>query len=135
MAYLRAYQAKGDPFLGGLISKIGKGVVGAARGLLGIPAMPGVGKVAVRAGEMVGKFPGGKKGAAIAGGALAAGALGGMMGDRMSMGGGGRSYRRQNVGNVKALRRAMRRVQGFAKLANSTMSFTRTHRMKKRRRK
>lgn len=134
MAYLRAYQAKGDPFLGGLISKIGKGIVGAARGVLGIPSMPGMGKIGGAIGGAVKKFPGGGKGAAIAAGGLAAGALGGMVGDRM-MSGGGRSYRRTNVGNVKALRRAMRRVQGFAKLANSTMSFTRTHRMKKRRRK
>jgi len=34
--------------------------------------------------------------------------------------------------NVKALRRSMRRVQSFAKLAKSTITFTRTVRMKKR---
>jgi hypothetical protein len=41
-------------------------------------------------------------------------------------------HRRQNVTNVHALRRSMRRVQGFAKLASRVMTFTKTHRMKKR---
>jgi len=45
------------------------------------------------------------------------------------------SYRRTNVGNVRALRRAMRRVQGFAKLARKTISFTHSVKMKKHRRK
>lgn len=36
----------------------------------------------------------------------------------------GRSYRRTNPGNVRALRRAMRRMQSFEKLARSVMSFT-----------
>jgi hypothetical protein len=45
-----------------------------------------------------------------------------------------RRYRRMHVTNVKALRRAMRRVQGFAKLAKSTISFT-THTRLKRGRK
>lgn len=43
--------------------------------------------------------------------------------------------RTMRVTNVRALRRAMRRVQGFAKLAARTISFTRKVRMKKRRRK
>lgn len=34
--------------------------------------------------------------------------------------------RRMNVTNVKALRRAMRRVEGFAKLSKRTIRFTRT---------
>lgn len=48
---------------------------------------------------------------------------------------GGRSYRRMNPGNVRALRRSMRRVQAFAKLAKKTISFTHHVRMKKHRRK
>jgi len=45
----------------------------------------------------------------------------------------GRRYRRMNVGNVRALRRSMRRVQGFAKLARQTITFTSHVKMKKRR--
>ena len=44
-------------------------------------------------------------------------------------------YRRMNVGNVRALRRSMRRVQGFAKLAKRVITFTHHVKMKKRRRK
>ena len=44
-------------------------------------------------------------------------------------------HRRLNVTNVKALRRGMRRVTGFAKLARSVMTFTSHHRIKKHRRK
>jgi hypothetical protein len=43
--------------------------------------------------------------------------------------------RRMNVGNVRALRRSMRRVQGFAKLAKKVITFTHHVKMKKRRRK
>lgn len=42
------------------------------------------------------------------------------------------SYRRMNVGNVRALRRSMRRVQAFAKLARRTIQFTQRVKMKKR---
>lgn len=41
--------------------------------------------------------------------------------------------RRMNVANPKALRRSMRRVQGFEKLARRTITFTRRVKMKKRR--
>ncbi len=41
--------------------------------------------------------------------------------------------RRMNIANPRALRRAMRRVQGFEKLARRTISFTRRVKMKKRR--
>ena len=40
--------------------------------------------------------------------------------------------RRMNVANPRALRRSMRRVQGFEKLARRTITFTRRTRMKKR---
>lgn len=39
--------------------------------------------------------------------------------------------RRMNVANPRALRKAMRRVQGFEKLAKRTISFTRRTRIKK----
>lgn len=41
--------------------------------------------------------------------------------------------RRMNVTNPKALRRSMRRVEGFARIAKRTISFTKRVRMKKRR--
>lgn len=41
--------------------------------------------------------------------------------------------RRMNVANPRALRKAMRRVQGFEKLAKRTIQFTRRVKMKKRR--
>jgi len=40
--------------------------------------------------------------------------------------------RRMNIANPRALRRAMRRVQGFEKLAKRTIVFTRRTRIKKR---
>jgi len=40
--------------------------------------------------------------------------------------------RRMNVANPRALRRSMRRVQGFEKLAKRTIQFTRRVKMKKR---
>jgi len=40
--------------------------------------------------------------------------------------------RRMNIANPRALRRAMRRVQGFEKLARRTISFTRRVKMKTR---
>jgi hypothetical protein len=46
-----------------------------------------------------------------------------------------RTYRRTNPGNIHALRRAMRRVQSFAKLAHKTISFTHRVKMKKHRRR
>lgn len=61
-------------------------------------------------------------------------AYGGGSGGRSRSGANGyRRYRRMNVGNVRALRRSMRRVEGFAKLARQTITFTKQVRMKKRR--
>jgi len=39
--------------------------------------------------------------------------------------------RRMNIANPRALRKAMRRVQGFEKLAKRTISFTKRVRIKK----
>lgn len=46
-----------------------------------------------------------------------------------------RRHHRMNPGNVRALRRAMRRVQSFAKLAKHTIGFTHRVHMKKHRRR
>lgn len=43
-------------------------------------------------------------------------------------------HRHMNVCNPRALRRSMRRVQGFARFAKKTISFTKQVKMKKRRR-
>lgn len=78
-------------------------------------------------------------GPAIVGGA--AGAIGskiiekgGELVDYLTIRSSGRKRRRMNVLNPRALRRSMRRVQGFAKFASKTISFTKRVRMKKRRR-
>ena len=70
-------------------------------------------------------------GAATAAGAagLAAGAAGVAAADEERP-----RYRRMNVLNPRALRRSMRRVQGFARFASKTMQFTKRHKLKKRRR-
>jgi hypothetical protein len=42
------------------------------------------------------------------------------------------AHRRMNIGNVRALRRSMRRVTGFAHLAKRVMSFTTHNKLRKR---
>jgi len=71
-------------------------------------------------------------------GVLPAGGRGGAMvpsGYHFAKDGSGKLVRnrRMNVANPRALRRSMRRVQGFEKLAKRTISFTRRVKMKKRR--
>jgi len=71
-------------------------------------------------------------------GVLPAGGRGGAMlpsGYHFAKDGSGRIVRnrRMNVANPRALRRSMRRVQGFEKLAKRTIQFTRRVKMKKRR--
>jgi len=70
-------------------------------------------------------------------GVLPAGGRGGQMipsGYHFAKDGSGRLVRnrRMNVANPRALRRSMRRVQGFEKLARRTITFTKRVRMKKR---
>ena len=70
-------------------------------------------------------------------GVLPAGGRGGQMipsGYHFAKDGSGRLVRnrRMNVANPRALRRSMRRVQGFEKLARRTITFTRRVKMKKR---
>lgn len=69
-------------------------------------------------------------------GVLPAGGRGGTMcpsGYHFAKDGSGRLVRnrRMNVANPRALRRSMRRVQGFEKLARRTITFTRRVKMKK----
>jgi len=129
--YVRGGYYRGDPFFG-FLGKLVKGAVG---GLLGggsktiiqqVPQLPGVVSKAGTVVRGVGKIgqrikPILRKGAPIAA-AAGAGALIGR-GTRGMMGG-GRRHRRMNVTNVKALRRSIRRTQGFAKLAMRVIHIT-----------
>jgi hypothetical protein len=134
MAYLREHmlrsQMGGDPFLG-----IGLGaVVSFGRKLLskiGKHKKP-AGAIASEIKKVLGS-PVGKAGV-VAGGI---GAVLGATGERVisSMGREGRKRRTMQVTSMKPLRRAMRRVTGFAHLAKSVMTFTTHHRMKVKRRK
>ena len=133
------YYGRGDPGLWGALVAGAKGI---AKKLSwpGTPAMQGP---IVQAGM---PMSGGAIGSAIRGaagspigraviGGLASGAAGVALGGMLSGHGGaagGRHYRRMNPGNVKALRRSMRRVESFAKLAHATINFTKTTRLKKR---
>lgn len=65
--------------------------------------------------------------------ATSAGAAGCPRGYHLAKDGSGRwvRNRRMNIANPKALRRAMRRVQGFEKMAKRTITFTKRVRIKK----
>ena len=104
----------GSSLAGGARGGLGKGLATLGKGL-GLGALFGLGEEAVEG--------------ALSGAGSAASAI------KEALGGGGRSYRRMNVLNPRALRRSMRRVQGFAKFARKTISFTQRVKMKKRRRR
>lgn len=112
--YYMAGQAGALAKLGTAAAKggLGRGLATLGKGL-GLGALFGLGEEAVEG--------------AISGAGSAATAI------KEALGGGGRSYRRMNVLNPRALRRSMRRVQGFAKFARKTISFTQRVKMKKRR--
>lgn len=107
---------------GGFLSGINWGAVAKGAAEVGSMFLPGIVGTGVRAASSL--IPSGGTPGGIA--ALAAGAPG-LVGRRRG--------RRMNVTNVRALRRGMRRVQGFAKLARQTVSFTQRVKMKKRRRR
>lgn len=95
--------------------------------------LPGLGRA------IAGKSGAAKKAAAAAGKIAAGGAVfeaGGRVARKVFGDDGPERKRRRsiNVGNVRALRRAMSRVQGFAKLAKKTISFTKSTKMKSKRR-
>lgn len=89
---------------------------------------PGMDTVGKRAGLGGRRAPGYTMG-------LPAGAVDGIpRGFHLAKDGSGRYVRnrRMNIANPRALRRAMRRVSGFEKLAKRTISFTKRTRIKKR---
>ncbi len=126
-------RAMGDPgffsFLGGLAKKaagfipgVGPAVSGVLEGITAkAPKMLGAGGRAAI--DLAKKHPvmtaAGAAGiVGAAGGATVMHAAGGR---RVRMGGGGGRHKRMRVTNPKALRRAIRRTQGFAKLAMRTI--------------
>lgn len=138
--------------IGGLVGGPAGAIIGAAGGATKptLPAIPGTvgGAVTFPGGTQIGL--GFQPGAMIPGrgrlppftatgaGVIAGGGRGGAMipsGYHFAKDGSGRLVRnrRMNVANPRALRRSMRRVQGFEKLAKRTIQFTRRVKMKKRR--
>jgi len=88
------------------------------------PIMPGMGRLPPFTASGPGVLPAGGRGGSLM-----------PSGYHFAKDGSGRLVRnrRMNVANPRALRRSMRRVQGFEKLARRTISFTRRVKMKKRR--
>ena len=131
---------QGDPFIGALVAGLATKVLprlgGLAKGIAGRFGGAGARRVAGAGAAIGGKLLRGARtplGRAVAGGAAAGGA-GALLGRALSGRGGGAAggrRRRMHVTNTKALSRAMRRVEGFAKLARRTISFTKAVKMKK----
>ena len=123
------------PIIGGVIGgPVGAIIAGGAGAIAtrqpaGPPAAPPPGSI----GGAV-SFPGGTT-VSVAGVARLPGGVAGACpsGYHMAKDGSGRwvRNRRMNVANPRALRKAMRRVQGFEKLAKRTITFTRRVKMKK----
>jgi len=123
------------PVLGGLVGgPIGAVIAGAAGGAASrqpavVPATPPPGTI----GGAV-SFPGGTT-VSVAGVPRMPGGVAGACpsGYHLAKDGSGRwvRNRRMNIANPRALRKAMRRVQGFEKLAKRTIQFTRRVKMKK----
>jgi len=126
---------RGDPGFGSFIGSLAKKAVGfipgfgpAASAVGGVLAkLPGKGRI-MQAGRVLSKHPV----LSAAGAAGAIGTAGAVMGrgGRMPGGAGGgaggsfRKRRRMRVTNPKALRRAIRRATGFARLARRVLRFT-----------
>jgi len=127
---------RGDPFWAGLLggaaklfSGFGK-ATGVAKGLLGVPtggggatkvAMPIIKRGAERVLAKIKAHPV-LTGAGAAGAVAGAGALAARIRSGRGRGGGGAAHhKRMNVCNPRALRRAIRRTHGFAKLAMRTI--------------
>ena len=145
---------QGDPGLFSILGKIGKTIWKAAKPIVGSALFgPAVGTAIALSGggsapaappvPGAAAFPGG--GLPVAAGAAIGAAIGGYQG---AVGAGGvcpAGYhprkdkrlpflcvrnRRMNIANPRALRRGMRRVKGFEKLARRTISFTKRVRIK-----
>jgi hypothetical protein len=130
--------ARGDPGFFSFLGKVGKAALGVAssvipgagiiKGLLPAGGGGKVGGMVARAGAVIAKHPvlsaAGAAGAGMmlpsAGRAIRRGAVH----EAQAMGMMRRKHRRMRVTNVKALRRSIRRCQGFAKLAKRVLHFT-----------
>lgn len=131
----------GDPFLGFVgkgLGILGKAALGGIKAQLGIPANRPQSADAFTSGAKVGtpQNPaviqiGGTK-VAFPDDPLGFGAAIGMRG---GTGAGGRRGRRMRVTNVRALRRALRRVEGFGRMARRYVKIRRTFKPIKRRRR
>jgi hypothetical protein len=144
----RSRFSAGDPFLGGILHVAGgllkKGVKALAKKALHIPTSGGG---AMQLAQGVG--PGAEIGAPAAGYAVNRAiakrgfpTIPGVSRPRMQVfpagvmaTRGGRRRRHMNIGNIKALRRAERRVGGFVKLAHRVVTFHKTHHLKHARRR
>jgi hypothetical protein len=127
--------SRGDPGFFSFLGKVAKGALGIASSIMpggaavsGMvqKALPGrIGGMVSRVGGAIARHPvlsaAGAAGAGMAlPGAIHAGRRG-IMREARAMGIAGRRHRRMRVTNPKALRRAIRRTQGFAKLAMRTI--------------
>lgn len=144
MSYYMGDFYRGDPgfgsFFGGLFKKavgfipgvgpalsamIPSGGGAASRAIARVapgPIMNVGGQVMRRVGRAIIKHP--VLSGAAAAGVIGAGGVAAGRASRGMMAGGGRRHRRMNVTNVRALRRSIRRAQGFAKLAKRVLHFT-----------
>lgn len=125
MGYYQGDYYRGDYYQGGLFSGIGK-VLGKVAGPIGKVVgslIPGGGLVTTAAGFLSGGGPKKPQATAATGGIPKPG-IGGAI-SRLLPGGDTGYYRRRrmNVANPKALRRAIRRAHGFAKLARKVLTF------------
>lgn len=127
MGYYRGDYYRGDYYQGGLLSSLGS-AIGKFGGAIGRAApglakfIPGVGTAISIGSALVPRRYGGGGGG---GGTMVKDpGLGGLI-SRILPGGqtGYHRRRRMNVANPKALRRAIRRAHGFAKLARTVLTF------------
>lgn len=150
MGDYKTYGYAGDPgFLSSLwkvVKKVARPIIGGiVGGPVGAVLAGGAGAVAAGAGRPPALPPPGTIGGAVSfpGGVTVSGALVPGLPAAVAAGGQPAGYhldkatrsrwvrnRRMNVANPRALRKAMRRVQGFEKLAKRTIQFTRRVRMK-----
>jgi len=155
MGDYKTYGYAGDP---GFLSGLWKGIKKVGKALLGFPpvqqapvqarlpapptqfpqyprvSFPGVGQRMQQYAPPVGAYPG-RPFALPTPAQMGAPGMGACpTGYHLAKDGSGRLVRnrRMNIANPRALRRAMRRVQGFENLAKRTISFTRRVKMKSR---
>jgi hypothetical protein len=120
MSYYRGDYYRGDYYQGFPFALAAIGLGKKLLGKVAPKAGAAIGKVFGRGGSKIGPVL--KKGGGIvaAGGAFE---IGSRAAGKAFGGGDGTKRRRMNVTNPKALRRAIRRAHGFAKLARKVLSF------------